>query len=110
MVRELGEIQGSVWALRGRTSVAGRVLRLEFLLGVGWVAGGCTVRCEAGEVVPGDLSEDVDDDLRCDFGVGVVELWWEFESELAGVLDDALAHAVAEAAERRAERLFVEVP
>ena len=110
MVRELGEIQGSVWALRGRTSVAGRVLRLEFLLGVGWVAGGCTVRCEAGEVVPGYLSKDVDNDLGCDFSVGVVELGREFEPELPGVLDEAPSDAVPEAAERLAEGNFVEVP
>jgi hypothetical protein len=30
--------------------------------------------CEAGEVVPGDVSEDVDDELRRDLDVGIVEL------------------------------------
>jgi hypothetical protein len=33
-----------------------------------------------------------------------------FSTPRAGVLDDALSHAVAEAAERLAEGLFVELP
>ena len=60
--------------------------------------------------MPGDLSDDIDDVLGRGFGGGVVELWRGFEPELPGVLDEALGPALAEAAERLAEGLFVEVP
>ena len=60
--------------------------------------------------MPGDLSEQVEDDLGGDFCVGVVELWREFESEFPGVFDDTLPHGLAESAESLVEGLFVEVP
>jgi hypothetical protein len=58
----------------------------------------------------GDLSEDGDEVVGRGFGGGVVELWRELDSELPGVLDEAVSHAPAEAAERVAEGVFVEVP
>ena len=54
--------------------------------------------------MPGDLPEDVDDVLGRYFGGGVVELGWKFESDFPGVVDDALSHALAEAAEALVER------
>jgi len=66
-------------ARRGWLKPARRAGRVPFGLrcsglGAGWVAGGCAVRGEEGEVVPGDVSEDFDDVLRCGFRAGVVEL------------------------------------
>jgi hypothetical protein len=60
--------------------------------------------------VPGDLPEDVDDDFRGDLLVWVIELGWECDPKLSGMLDESRSHRLSEPAEPFAEGLFVEVP
>jgi len=55
----------------------------------GSVASACAAWCQPGEVVEGDVPDDFDDELRREFGGGIVQLRREPHSHLPGVLDDA---------------------
>ena len=66
---------------------------------------------EFGEVVPGDVSDDLDDQPGCQRGVGVVEFGWEvLDAACSGVLDDAWPDCLAEAAEGFVDQVVVNRP
>ena len=65
---------------------------------------------QPGEVVEGDVPDDFDDELRGEFGGGVVQLRREFEPHLPGVLDEAGSGVLAQVAEGLPQGLVVDRP
>ncbi len=58
----------------------------------------------------GDVPDDFDDELGREFGGGVVQLRWEFDPHLSGVLDDAGSDVLAQVAEGLAQGRVVDGP
>ena len=68
-------------------------------------------RSELREVVPGDVLDDFDNQLGCDFGVGAVEFRREVgDTGRLGVCDDAGSDRLAEAAESFVDEVEVDGP